>query len=144
MSRSSSHPVTLLGRLRPLLGELVRYGATGLTLNALLFAAYLGLVALGLPPLAAACITYWTGLPLSYVAHGRITFARDGGTNARSIFVATHLSGWLLNMVGLHALVNVLGLPHGPSQAAMVLVVAAWLFTVGKLAVFTGPRRVRG
>lgn len=114
-----------------------RYVMVGVLSNALLYAAYLALTALGVPPKAAMTVTYAAGIILSFHMNRRWTFdvALPYG-RALGRYVMLYLSGYVLNYAGLALFADALGLPHQLVQITIMAVLAAYFFVMFRLWVF--------
>ena len=120
-----------------LLGQLARYGAVGLSLNAALYGVYLILTAVGMSPLLASTAVFAMGIPLSLKAHGRLTFrAPDVTWLKKLLFAAGYIIGYGIQIGLLMGLYRGLGLPHQLSQLCAVVVVALVLFFYQRHLVF--------
>lgn len=117
--------------------ELLRFGIVGVCVNLVLYVAYLLLIQWGVDYRLAMSIVYIAGTVLGFVLHRNWTFrSRSAWGGAFGRYVATYASGYVLNLVGLWALVAALGMSRALAQGVMILVVAAFLFVVQKLWIF--------
>lgn len=122
---------------RILMGQLARYGLVGLSLNAGLYGVYLCLTALGLWPALAATAVFLMGIPLSLMAHGRLTFRVPGVDRVRQLYFAGgYLVGYVVQIGLLLGLYRGLGLPHQLSQLCAMAGVALVLFFYQRRVVF--------
>lgn len=119
------------------LGQLARYGLSGIVINALLYAFYLILTQIGVLPWQAATVAFAVGVPTSYIAHRRYTFQNARSSRLRRLgFAAAYVSAYFLQIGGLYLLYNVNHIPHQIAQITMTVVVAAWLFFIQKFVIF--------
>jgi putative flippase GtrA len=126
-------------------GQLLRFALVGLVSNGLLYGAYLALIALGVPYRVAMTATYLGGVVLGFAAHRRWTFRHRGPGGASAVrYAAAYGGGYLLNLVGLHLLVERGGIAPAWAQGLMIVVVAAFLYFVQKHWVFRRPQTVAG
>lgn len=119
------------------LKQFSRYVTVGVISNAMLYAAYLALTALGVPPKVAMTVTYAAGIVLSFHMNRRWTFDITlpyGRSLGR--YVMLYLSGYVLNYVGLALFSDVLGLPHQLVQITIMALLAAYFFVMFRLWVF--------
>lgn len=122
---------------RALLGQLARYGLVGLSLNAGLYGVYLFLTTLGLSPPLASTAVFLMGIPLSLMAHGRLTFRVPGVDAVRKVlFAGGYLIGYGVQIGLLVGLYRGLGLPHEVSQLCAMACVALVLFFYQRHVVF--------
>jgi putative flippase GtrA len=118
--------------------QFARFGTVGVVVNIALFGVYLTITSLGLDPVPASALCFLLGVPVSFLAHSRITFVFGAGASLgrKAIFAGAYLAAFLLQTGGLYALHDLGGFPHRPAQLFMMCVVAAFLFLVQKLVVF--------
>ena len=120
----------------------MRYAAVGLFLNVALYALYVALTTLWLPPLPAMTASYAAGVMLGFFMNRRITFGHDGRPAGPLLrYAVAYAAGYLVNLVGLWWLVNVMMVPHQAAQAALVVSIAFLLFVIQRHWVFAEPRR---
>lgn len=118
-------------------GQLGRFGAVGLVLNAALYVLYLLLTGLGASPIAAATVAFVIGVPLSLTAHRRITFQVSDISRARKAgFALLYVSAYITQIGVLSLLHYGIGLPHPLAQAAAICMTALVTFIVQKRAIF--------
>lgn len=119
-------------------GQIGRFGIVGLALNAALYLFYLALTEMaGMAPVAASSLAFVVGVPLSLSLHRRITFRVPEISNARKAgFVGAYVFAYFAQIGTLAGLHYGLGLPHPVAQAAAIVMAAAFLFVVQKLAIF--------
>lgn len=130
--------ITLYRGLPPLTRQIIRYGINGVLVNLTLYGLYFVITTLGVGHKVAASLTYGIGVLLSFLAHRTWTFRSQGHWTRESVrFVATYLSGYAVQLLGLFLLVDGLGMDHRIAQALMILVVAAFLFILQRMWVFT-------
>lgn len=123
-------------------GQIIRYAVAGISINAAAYAAYLLLTRIGLPPLAAMTLTYFGALAVGFVVHRQVTFRHNGNSSpALRRYGVTYAVGYLMNLGGLVVLVNWLHMPHAWAQGGLVLLVAAVMFTLQRLWVFSNATR---
>ena len=123
-------------------GEVLRFAATGLTLNLALYLAYLLLTELGLTARAAATLCFLAGIPLSFALHRRLTFRAPAVRPGRkALFALAYLTAYGVNMLGLYLLVDIWGLPHQAVQLFLIFLIAAGLFLFQKTLVFRDAPR---
>ena len=117
--------------------QFIRYAATGLLLNGMLYAAYLGLTAGLLGSRAAMTVTYGAGVLMGFVLNGRFAFRGHGaGRGALRRYIVSYLIGYIVNFLALWLLVDRAGLPHRIVQGIMILVLAFLLFALQRYWVF--------
>ena len=118
--------------------QLARFGTVGVAVNIALFGVYLAITGLGLDPVAASALCFLLGVPVSFLAHSRITFMFGASVTfgRKAVFAGAYLAAFLLQTGGLYALHDLAGFPHRPSQLFMMCMVAACVFMVQKLVVF--------
>lgn len=120
----------------------MKYGVSGMLSNTALYCGYLMLTLLGMGPKTAMTLMYGSGVLLSFVLNRRWTFSFAGHPGqALTRHVSAYLLFYLLNLIGLWALVDVLGWPHEAVQAFLILVCAAGLFLTLKFWVFPAQFR---
>lgn len=126
----------MTGRRRTL-GELVRYGVVGVSVNVVGYLVYLAIARLGVPPTVAMSIVYFVAVCAGFLANRRITFDHRGHLGSAAIrYLWTQLGGYLIDLFLLVVFVDGLGYPHEIVQAVAVFVVAAYLFVMLKVFVF--------
>jgi putative flippase GtrA len=120
--------------------QFTRWLIVGVTTNVALYVAYLALTRSLLTPKVAMTVVYATGVIIGFIANRSWSFGHTGP--ARSAFlryVAAYVLGYVVNWLGLHVGIAVLGVPHEIVQAVMILVVAAMTFVLQKYYVFAAP-----
>jgi putative flippase GtrA len=123
------------------LRQLARYGLVGLLSNALLYAAYLLLSAAGLDHKLAMTFVYCGGVVITFAFNRSWTFQHDAAAAATfRRYVLIYALGYAFNLIALWLLVDLGGLPHQWTMAALIVVTAALLFTAQKFWVFAARR----
>lgn len=119
--------------------QLIRYGVVGLSINLILYLAYILITRSGVDPKQAMTVMYVFGVGIGFFGHRKLTFVHNGNTS-RTVFrfVLSHLAGFILNFLLLHIFVDHLGFSHQVVQAVSVLIVAVFLFIAFKFFVFPG------
>jgi putative flippase GtrA len=120
--------------------QFTRWFVLGVTTNVVLYGAYLALTGSLLTPKVAMTVVYVTGVVIGFIANRSWSFGHTGP--ARSAFlryVVVYMLGYLVNWLGLHVGIAVLGVPHEVVQAVMIFVVAATTFVMQKYYVFAAP-----
>jgi len=102
------------------LAQLGRFLLVGLGNTVLSFVCYLGLVAAGLPPVAAAPAAFGVGAVNGYIWNRRWTFKARDSVRARTVYVVVQAAGALATSL-------LVGLLDGPAGLGHV---AAYLVTV--------------
>lgn len=138
-ARLSVRPLRV-GRARALLNtsrQALRYATVGIASNLVLYFLYLALVAASLGPKSAMSLVYVLGVAGTFVANSRWSFgARQRDVPMLARYMSAYAAGYFLNLILLWALVDRGGLPHAQVQAALILVVAGFLFLLQKFWVF--------
>lgn len=117
--------------------EFTRWLIVGVTTNLTLYLAYLALTRSLTTPKLAMTVVYVAGVVIGFIANRSWSFGHTGP--ARSAFlryVAAYVIGYVVNWLGLHVGIAVLGVPHEIVQAVMILTVAAMTFVMQKYYVF--------
>ena len=118
--------------------QLFRYGLVGLTSNAFGFLLYLVLTYAGMGHKTAMSLLYGVGVLQTFYFNRRWTFGHNGpNSTAFARYVVTYAVGYLVNLVVLIMLVDRWGYPHQWVQAAMIFILAAFLFAAQRYWVFT-------
>jgi putative flippase GtrA len=122
--------------------QLLRYAIAGFTNNGIAYIIYIGLAALLESPKIAMSMTYFGGMVVGFFLNRSWVFknqnAQSGIAWTEVIkYLMAHAGGYGLNYLILHYFVDVLGYPHPIVQAASILIVAAFLFTVFRYFVFS-------
>lgn len=121
--------------------QLMRYGLVGLASNALLYAAYLSLSAAGLGHKLAMTLVYCAGTVITFAFNRSWTFRHDAAAVATFWrYLLTYAAGYAFNLIALWLLVDVGGLPHQWTMAALIIVTAGLIFTAQKFWVFAARR----
>ena len=121
--------------------QLLRYAIAGITNNAIAYILYLLLAHwLGSPKIAMS-ITYIGGMTAGFFINRSWVFKNNNsqhGVAWLSVikYGIAHACGYGLNYIILHYFVDICHYPHPVVQAASILVVAAFLFTVFRYFVF--------
>lgn len=122
------------------LRQLMRYGVVGLASNGLLYAVYLLLSAGGMGHKLAMTLMYCAGVAMTFVFNRSWTFRSNTAAAATFCrYVMTYAAGYVFNLISLWLLVDVSGLPHRQTMAALIIVTAALIFTAQKFWVFAAP-----
>ena len=125
-------------RIRSLMRQLFHYGLVGVVSNAIGFAAYLVITALGVSPEVSMTIVYVVAATVGFLGHRRLTFGHQGNVlGAGFRFVIAHCFGYSINLIILVVMVDRLGYAHQLVQAFAIFVVAGFLFLTFKFFVFT-------
>lgn len=123
--------------------ELLRYAVTGLASNGALYAAYLLLSSWGLKYWAAMTVTYMTSVAFTFAMNRQWTFAHRGAVSPALIrYVTLYAIGYVANLGALTWAVDVLGLPHQWTMAALIVVSAILIFLAQKYWVFPAKTHV--
>ena len=125
------------------INELVRYGLVGISLNSLMYLAYLILTSLYLSPYYALLFLYPLGVLIGFLGHRRISFKKS--SNCYNFFellkyIFIYILGFLLNSLLLYVFVEEIGYSHQLVQLVSIFVVAAFIFVSLKFFVFTPER----
>lgn len=123
---------------RETLGQLLRYGIVGLSLNGAGYVLYLLLtVVAGINPLVVVGVMYPVTVLAGYIFNRRWSF-RHSGEARRSgpRYFLAYAGGYLLNLGLLELFWARLGFPHPLVQAAAIFIVAAYLFLALRFWVF--------
>ena len=121
--------------------QLLRYAIAGVTNNGIAYLLYLLLAHWFGSPKIAMSITYVGGMTAGFFINRSWVFKNNNSVHGvawLSIikYLMAHACGYGLNYIILHYFVDVLHYPHPVVQAASILVVAAFLFTVFRYFVF--------
>lgn len=134
----------MMGSLRCIPGELLRYAAVGVGSNLAAYAFYLGLTAAGVGPKTAMTSVYAASATLGYFGNRNLTFGYSGGLVGSGLrFVVAQSCGYMINLLLLSLLVDRFGWPHQAVQGLAILVVAAFLFVTMKAFVFRSKANCR-
>ncbi len=120
--------------------QLMRYGVVGLASNGLLYLAYLGMTAWGIPPKLAMSLAYLAGVVQTFVFNRHWTFR--SAVNPRSALLRYGLAyglGYGLNWLGLRVFVDGQGYPHQFVQGLLIFGIAMLLFLLQRRWVFAAP-----
>ena len=120
--------------------ELTRYGIVGVSLNSLMYFAYLMLTSFYLSPYYALMFLYPLGVLLGFLVHKRVSFKQSSnGYNLIELlkYIFIYVLGFLLNSLLLYVFVEKSGYPHQLVQLLSIFIVAAFLFISLKFFVFT-------
>jgi putative flippase GtrA len=117
--------------------QFTRWFVVGVTTNAALYLAYIALTRSLLTPKVAMSVVYVTGVVIGFIANRSWSFGHTGPAQSAFLrYVAAYALGYVVNYVGLHVGIVVLGVPHELVQAVMIVVVAAMTFVMQKYYVF--------
>ncbi|OWJ58652.1 polysaccharide synthesis protein GtrA [Inquilinus limosus] len=122
--------------------QFARYAGVGAAATAMHYALLVGLVESGgAAPLPATLAGYVAGGLISYGLNRRLTFT--GGRPHREAgwrFAAVAASGFAWTALLMALLVDRLGVPYLPAQAATTLVMLVWGFLANRLWTFARPQ----
>ena len=100
-------------------GRFGRYALVGIGTNGTLYLTFLGLVWLGVAPLAASAMCYVLGVLASYVLNRSWTFASTSSHARDSVrFLVAYGIGLLVTMISMYLLVD----PLGPAIAQFLTI----------------------
>ncbi len=117
--------------------QFIGYAIIGLTLNLILYGAYLVLTSAGIPSLAAMTLTYAAGVLSGFVLNRSIIFRYRGGHSGALLrYVTTYGIGYAINFALLWLLAVREGLPHQVVQGGITLGLPVVLFALQKYWVF--------
>jgi len=117
--------------------QFIGYAIIGLTLNLILYGAYLVLTYAGIQSLAAMTLTYAAGVLIGFVLNSSIIFRYRGGHSGALLrYVATYGIGYAINFSLLWLLAIRGGLPHQVVQGGITLGLPIVLFALQKYWVF--------
>ena len=120
--------------------QTIRFGLVGIISNALLYALYLILTALGIGPKLAMTLAYAIGVMQSFILNRRWTFGYRGASHDALVrYLGAHAFGYVLNWLILWFAVDRLGLGHQWVQLPAIAVVAASTFLLNRYWVFSLP-----
>jgi putative flippase GtrA len=123
----------------PLLAQLVRYGLVGVTNTAVTFGAYAALVALGVPPVAAAAGGWAAGAVNGYRLNRAWTFRSAlRGASPAARYVAVAVLGAGLDAAGVAIAVGDGDLPRMLAEVAILPAVTVVTFVLCRRWVFAG------
>lgn len=136
------HDMPLKNRQRmALLGQLVRYGITGLVATLINIGIYHGCVAIGgLDPNLAWTIGFFGAAGAGYVMHGTFSFRGHGGRDRQHVrigrFMIVSLISFGLNSLWVWLLVQYLALPIWAPYPPVLLVTPLLVFWLNRQWVF--------
>lgn len=117
--------------------QFVRWFLVGVFTNVALYVAYLGLTRSLLAPKSAMTVVYAAGVGIGFLGNRHWSFEHSGpAVHSLGRYLAAYGLGYAVNFVGLHAGVEIFGLPHEAVQAAMIVVVGTMMFAMQKYFVF--------
>ena len=124
-----------------MIGQLRRFAGVGLAATLLHVATALAASRLGLSPQAANAAGFAAALGLSYLGHGRFTFAADLEHRRHGPrFLATAGLGLVLSSALTQAIAVWLGAPFAVAMGVVALAVPAATFLLCRLWVFAPPQ----
>ena len=114
-----------------------RYVLAGAISNLVLYIAYLGLTALGVPPKFAMSFLFLVGVGQSFLVNKQWTFGYSGSaTKVLPRYAVAYGGSYLLNFALLALLVDYVGWPHQFVQAGAMGLNALLLFLLQRHWVF--------
>jgi putative flippase GtrA len=124
-----------------ILGQLIRYGLTGVVHNVGGFLLYLLATYLGAEPKLAMSVLFVVGVAVSFLLNRAWAFG-DSNPIAGSLgrFLLAYVFGYLLNLAALLLLVDRLGYPHQWVQGFATIAIAGVLFLLNRYFVFNARR----
>jgi putative flippase GtrA len=131
----------LLDRHGALLGQMVRFGLTGVLLTLLVAGGYWILAdGFGVEPMLSMTLNYLVFTCLGYVLHSRFSFRGHGERDRPHVrtfrFFAVNTAGFLANQLWIWLLVKQLGGPVWWSVIPIVLVTPLLTFSLNRRWVF--------
>jgi putative flippase GtrA len=115
----------------------MRFAIVGLGSNLALYLLYVLLTGVGLGHKLAMTLLYVLGVTQTFLFNRRWTFSHDGALKSSLWrYAVAYATGYLANLGILLLLVDALGWPHLPVQAAAIVLVAGSLFLAQKHWVF--------
>ncbi len=123
----------------------VRYAVVGAVVGAasnfVLYAAYLGLTAVGVGPKSAMTVLYAYGILQTYLLNKAWTFQQNG-VKLRGFrrYHYEYLASYVLNIGVLYLFVDRLGMPHRIVQGIAIIGIAVLLFVAQRSWVFPDAR----
>jgi putative flippase GtrA len=125
----------------PALGQMARYAAVGLALNAAGYALYLGATWLGAGHKTTMSVLYAAFVAAGYWGHRRWAFRHRGDVpSSLARYLVAHALGYGLNLLLLAWFADHLGFPHQLVQAAAIVAVAGFLFVAFRFFAFAPGR----
>jgi len=125
--------------------QVSRWLIVGLASNGLMYLAYLALTRALLDPMTAMTVVYCGGVLLGFVGHRKWSFEYSGRVDVALIrYVGVYAIGYVINLVGLAIGFSALGIRHEFVQAAMIVIVAVFMFLMQRHFVFLQPASAQG
>jgi len=116
---------------------LIRFGLVGLSVNAIGYLFYLGLLVIGITYPLAMPVSYTLTLFTGYLLHGAVTFKVDPRRRGSAMkFLVVQGSGFLLNLLLLWFLVDFVKFGPSIAQAICIVVIAMANFFVYRIWVY--------
>ena len=117
--------------------RVLRFGVIGGLNNLLTYGIFVALTLAGMPSIAAATITYATGMVVSYLANRSFTFQHSGSARRSLVrFVVVNLAGYALNVAILALFVEMLGWNALVVQLGAIVIVATGIYLGMRFWVF--------
>jgi putative flippase GtrA len=120
---------------REFLGQVLRYGVTGVGMAALYAAIYAaGAIAMAIPPQLANAAAFIAALISGYLLHSQWTFRGHGHRSSWSggRFLIVNFAGYLLNCLWVWLIVDALGGPVAISLVPMVTLTPVFTFLLNR------------
>lgn len=109
----------------------------GVTLNVGLYGVYLCFAEWGLSPLFSSTLVFFMGIPLSLIAHRRLTFRSSKVDFKRKLlFGVGYFIGYIVQIALLMGLYRGLDIPHQIAQFCAIVGVALALFIYQRHVIF--------
>ncbi|WOD18648.1 GtrA family protein [Paraburkholderia kirstenboschensis] len=125
---------------RASIGQLLRYGLVGATVNMGGYLLFLLLTWLGVEAKAAMTVLYVAGASAGFWSNRNWTFGHRGSITVPALkYFGVHVCGYLLQYAMLAVLVDRLHFSYRVVQAIATVVVAGLLFVTFKYLVFPRP-----
>lgn len=120
-----------------LVRQFSRYAIVGLVSNGLLYVGYLLLTAAGVGPKFSMSLMYGMGVLQTFIFNRSWTFGADGDVGGHfAKYVTVYISGYFINLSLLALFIDIFGFQHYYVQAALIFLVAVYIFLMQRYWVF--------
>lgn len=124
------------------IGQLIKYIAVGIFLNAIGFGLYLIITSYVNAPKTIMTLLYVSSAFLSFFLNKKLTFKYSGDYfQGLKRYMFLQIFGYSLNFLILYIFVDNLNIQHQKVQAASILIVALSSFLISKMYVFNDGKR---